>query len=627
MVQRRLTSSKRSVFTSPPCTNLLTPAQEHQVLSARLEAMSKKLARETKIRDAALSLSKVNAAHKKVSRQTAEQLDAASVRVDSAQRDLSQVSSRASDVHRRLMEHRAAVLSFSVRSLERKIAGDDSGYESSNRSTLLSPPLPASPAGRFDGAHFFAGHADAVVPKRHLSADAAAAELAILEDRLRAAQAEAVKKESDMLRELSMVQLEKQEVETLMGMDLQAAEETIAALEKEIPRLESLDAEIKALREERARWEDERSALRAQVESAQALLRDMATQNDGTATRELAAKDAEIESLRAELAAAREDAERAEDERTDDLARLHEELDSVREEAQAELSAGRAALQTLVSTHGVALFTRDASLGGLVGAIGTHFATMQSKLTESETIKRRLEDDVRAGLDRREALGRELEDARRDRDVARRETMEARPRAQSNAVPPPAASVPADADAARIISVLQPLWAILPSPEARAAKFGGGSTRSFRAGSPTPSSPSPSSPGGAGAGGVVSSLSDLDVRSLKTLYNAKDAGAVPPSPRSTSFSIDAFVARVHALVADDRALIERLLRFAQAHDLLKKNAERAQKLAQEGTHALETYQKQVRVLEERGAAAAARAGAMCVSLSHWLTPLAHTFLG
>ncbi len=27
-----------------------------------------------------------------------------------------------------------------------------------------------------------------------------------------------------------------------------------------------------------------------------------------------------------------------------------------------------------------------------------------------------------------------------------------------------------------------------------------------------------------GAGGVVSSLSDLDVRSLKTLYNAKDAG-------------------------------------------------------------------------------------------------------
>ena len=52
-------------------------------------------------------------------------------------------------------------------------------------------------------------------------------------------------------------------------------------------------------------------------------------------------------------------------------------------------------------------------------------------------------------------------------------------------------------------------------------------------------------------------------------------------------------------MADDRALIERLVRFAQAHDLLKKNAERAQKLAQESNGALETYQKQVKMLEDR----------------------------
>jgi hypothetical protein len=65
------------------------------------------------------------------------------------------------------------------------------------------------------------------------------------------------------------------------------------------------------------------------------------------------------------------------------------------------------------------------------------------------------------------------------------------------------------------------------------------------------------------------------------------------------FSIEAFAQRVQALVADDRALIERLIRFAQAHDLLKKNAERAQKLAQESGAALETYQKQVSKLEER----------------------------
>ena len=57
--------------------------------------------------------------------------------------------------------------------------------------------------------------------------------------------------------------------------------------------------------------------------------------------------------------------------------------------------------------------------------------------------------------------------------------------------------------------------------------------------------------------------------------------------------------RVQALIADDRALMERLIRFAQAHDLLKKNAERAQKLAQDSNAALETYQRQVRTLEEQ----------------------------
>ena len=64
------------------------------------------------------------------------------------------------------------------------------------------------------------------------------------------------------------------------------------------------------------------------------------------------------------------------------------------------------------------------------------------------------------------------------------------------------------------------------------------------------------------------------------------------------FSVEAFALRVQALVSDDRALMERLIRFAQAHDLLKKNAERAQKLAQESNAALETYQRQVRTLEE-----------------------------
>lgn len=151
---------------------------------------------------------------------------------------------------------------------------------------------------------------------------------------------------------------------------------------------------------------------------------------------------------------------------------------------------------------------------------------------------------------------------------------------QAAALPP----VEYTGDVNKLISQLQPLWAILPSAEARGSKLG---ARNFRTGSPTPTTPR-------GTGG---SLSEMDVRSLKNLYDPK--GYALSSNIGGSFTIEAFVERVQALVADDRALVERLIRFAQAHDLLKKNAERAQKLAQDSGAALETYQKQVNTLEDR----------------------------
>ena len=131
-------------------------------------------------------------------------------------------------------------------------------------------------------------------------------------------------------------------------------------------------------------------------------------------------------------------------------------------------------------------------------------------------------------------------------------------------------------------------------------------------GSPTTSSPSSkgsSSPGGPKGG---ASLSEMDVRSLKTLY---DPNGFPLSARPSGpevFTVEAFASRVQALITDDRALIERLIRFAQAHDLLKKNAERAQKLAQESNSALETYQKQVKMLEDRNISMTAKLTALCV---------------
>lgn len=161
----------------------------------------------------------------------------------------------------------------------------------------------------------------------------------------------------------------------------------------------------------------------------------------------------------------------------------------------------------------------------------------------------------------------------------------------------PASPAETNTDVKKLIGILQPVWAALPSPETRASKFG-----ARKANSPTVGPGSPTIP--------ASSLSDLDVRSLKTLYDGRQT--YPTLDNLGPFSVEAFASRVQALMADDRALIERLTRFAQAHDLLKKNAERAQKLAQESSLALETYQKQVKALEERNMTLASSQAILCV---------------
>jgi hypothetical protein len=431
--------------------------------------MTKKLALETKIRDAALSLCKVNARHKKVSHQTTDQLNAANARVESAQNEYWRVSSRANEVHKKLMEHRAGVLSFSVRSMEKKLSpqlADDSGYDSSNRSTLIGPASSTSPGAmpsksRFDGAHLFAGHADTIVPTRKLSAEAAAAEMASLEEKLKTVKdslTAAGKKQAEMARELSMVRLEKQEVETMMGMDLQAAEETIAALDKEIPRLERLDLEVRQLREEKGIWEQERAELIKRAKEAeilQARLADMKTKTGEVAggvekmladirensRRQLEEKESQIEMLKQQKEADRIawQRERAdlEDEKMEDLARLQVEMDRLREEddqvlqqAGDELNAGLSTSQDMIERFGIVLLSRDSSLQGLLNAIGMHIQTVHTKLethlraeSEWDVLRKRLEDDVRSGLDKREILSRELEDARRGRDAAKRDTL------------------------------------------------------------------------------------------------------------------------------------------------------------------------------------------------------------
>ena len=165
---------------------------------------------------------------------------------------------------------------------------------------------------------------------------------------------------------------------------------------------------------------------------------------------------------------------------------------------------------------------------------------------------------------------------------------------------------------ADVIGLLQPVWAVLPAPELRSAKLG--APRHLRLGSTV------SSPGGGHSKPGLPSLSDMDIRSLKALYDTKS----PQAAVGGRFSIEAFVTRVQALVIDDRTLIERLIRFAQAHDLLKRNAERAQKLAEDSNAALETYQQQVATLDDQNYALQNKQAALYV---FFFSPLIGFFFG
>lgn len=78
-------------------------AQEHSLLSNRIQSLSHKLSLEQKIQEAALSLARLHAGNKSMSRKANEQLSAAQSKVDTAATELWKLNQRASDVKQKLV--------------------------------------------------------------------------------------------------------------------------------------------------------------------------------------------------------------------------------------------------------------------------------------------------------------------------------------------------------------------------------------------------------------------------------------------------------------------------------------------------------------------------------------------
>lgn len=394
--------------------------------------MQKKLDLETKLRDAALSLFKVNAAHRKTSTQAEEQLESAQRKVAATQKDLLRLSERTSEVYQKLLEHRAGVLGYSVHKMEKKVNPSLNGTP--ERGASLATPLnrnsnvssvasATSTPSKFDGAHLFAGHVDAQVPKSPLSTS----DIATLEANLRAATESlnaANKKNAELARELSHLRLEKEQMETTMSMELQNAEDTASALQRELPQFEELQAHCDELTREHAQWEEDRQALAEREQQVERLERQLGVlkQQCGETTEmermlasiqekadmDLQRKDEALSALRVEYDEARAhwQAEKAV---------LEDELDQLRGggEAQAELNGAIETLHMLMELHRVDHISRDTSLQGLLGSIGTHLENLSAVTKERTDYQAQMVSQLQG----------ELEVTQRERDDARQEAL------------------------------------------------------------------------------------------------------------------------------------------------------------------------------------------------------------
>ena len=438
--------------------------QEQQVLSSRLVAQNKKLTLETKIRDAAVSLSKANATYKSVNKQTSEQLDSANRKVENAQKELWRISERANEVQRKLLEHRAGVLSHSVRSLERKNAppdaSDTSGYSTPSRTSQLSPVTASSATsiqsmsskGRFDGAHFFAGHSEAILPHSpQVSQSKALANGPSpmeLEEKLKGttiALEAAAAKQAEIEQELSLIRLEKEETERSLGLELQSAEEFARSLQEQLQRYGDIESQLRVMEEERDGLLGDRVELeerRHEVEDLKQRIQELEAKSGeavmasegalaiaaGAHMAELQKRDEELHAIKRQLEEERAawSLEKATlmGDMTDHVVKLQQDA-AAGSGSKAQLDELTQSLSALIQAHGVEVAAGPAP-AALVAALGRHLEDVQSHVGEHALAQEdwaaqrsQLEDEAHSLAEKNQILSKQLDNAMRERDEAR----------------------------------------------------------------------------------------------------------------------------------------------------------------------------------------------------------------
>lgn len=337
------------------------------------------------------------------------ELNAANAKLEVAQQELYRLSERANSVSQRLLEHRAAVLSFSMRSLEKKAAmaagnANSTDTDSESSTELAGEMSPASTAAtslsmaaprKFDGAHLYAGHADAIVPTTLTSPRASANSEIRLKQAGEAVEA-GKKRIVELEREMEMLGLEKAELELAKGLELQTALERIARLQGEIQKGDGLSTQLE---EERRRWDMDKRELEDRLRNAE---------KGPSMDRE---REETIIQLRAEVLSKESENRRLLDEKKAweaEKESLRRSLTEYQTGATEEVIVAREALRALCRQNKVVPPQGDTRLITFIQAMEGHLATFDAA-----------KDQMMEG---KESLLNQLEEARREREEARKET-------------------------------------------------------------------------------------------------------------------------------------------------------------------------------------------------------------
>lgn len=405
------------------------------MLSSRVGALQRKLATEVKIRDAAQTLARLNASNSspsQISRQSSSALEIAERKVAAAQTELWRLQERAANIDRRLLEHRAGVLGAALAEAERAQAKEHNNFnpdtDSGFRSPLSSASSLAVTTPKFDGAHFFAGHEDAIVPRKqwrgadlvHDSGGGGGAsqqELEELETKLVAAEALAQEREAQLEegRIAAASQLEK--ARAVAAKELADAHTEgasgVALVMEHAGELEGRVADLQRKLESSMRGKDDAGFLEERIRTLERELEDTRSKADQARRKMESAWNVEksawasertvLEQERGKWTATATATAGLEEKMEKERAMWEQEREELVEQAKDQIADAADGLRILVQRFDVPLFSRGSGISVLVDALGRYLEKHNAQVHEQLLV---------VEVDKRSAMAQELEAAR-----------------------------------------------------------------------------------------------------------------------------------------------------------------------------------------------------------------------